>query len=71
MTVDPNNMCTATFFKPLQSRFADFIAEAKQFVHLVETSDLNGIKKHIDSCRHLFRGACGVRHVDFIAYKDN
>lgn len=59
-----------SILEPLQVRLAEFIAEAKQFVKLVaDTSDLDAIKAYIDSCTHLFKGACGVRHVDFIAYK--
>lgn len=55
---------------PLQVRMSEFIAEAKKFVRVVETSNPDEIKTYIDSCKHLFKGACGVRHVDFIAYKD-
>lgn len=57
-------------FRPLQIRMSEFIAEAKEFVHVVDTSKPDKIKAYIDSCKHLFKGACGVRHVDFIAYKD-
>jgi len=55
---------------PLQTRLREFIAEAKQFVNLVERSDLDAIRAYILTCKHLFKGACGVRHIDFIAYKD-
>ncbi|MBI2670094.1 MAG: class I SAM-dependent methyltransferase [Candidatus Yanofskybacteria bacterium] len=55
--------------EPLQTRLSEFIKEAKQFVYLVKNSDLHEVKAYIDSCKHLFKGACGVRHVDFIAYK--
>lgn len=58
-----------TIFGPLKARLSELIGEAKQFVHVVDTSGLDRIRKYIDSCRHLFKGACGVRHVDFIAYK--
>ena len=59
-----------SIFGPLQVRMSEFIAEAKQFVHVVNTSKPDKIKAYMDSCKHLFKGACGVRHVDFIAYKD-
>ena len=59
-----------SILKPLQTRLAEFIAEAKQFVCLVDSSNLDEIRAHIESCKHLFKGAIGVRHVDFIAYKD-
>ena len=55
---------------PLQIRLSEFIAEAKHFVHMVKTSKPEGIREYIKTCKHLFKGACGVRHVDFIAYKD-
>jgi 2-polyprenyl-3-methyl-5-hydroxy-6-metoxy-1,4-benzoquinol methylase len=54
---------------PLQTRLAEFMDEAKRFIHLVDASNLDELKAYIDSCRHLFKGAVGVRHVDFIAYK--
>ena len=56
-------------FRPLQMRLSEFITEAKQFVHVADTLGLDKIRTYIDSCKHLFKGACGVRHVDFIAYK--
>ena len=55
--------------KPLQSRMGEFLKEARQFMQVVDKSDLDGIRKYIESCQHLFQGACGVRHVDFIAHK--
>lgn len=56
--------------RPLETRLSEFISEAKQFVRVVLTSEPDEIKAYIDSCKHLFKGACGVRHVDFIAYKE-
>ena len=53
----------------MHTRLSEFMAEAKQFVHLVHTADLDAIKSHMNASKHLFRGAVGVRHVDFIAYK--
>src|SRR3989338_6937109 len=55
---------------PLKVRLSEFTIEAKRFVHLVQASNLDEIRKYILSCKHLFKGACGVRHVDFIAYKN-
>jgi len=54
----------------LKVRLSEFIAEAKYFVHVVKTSEPENIREYINTCKHLFKGACGVRHVDFIAYKD-
>jgi len=55
--------------KPLLSRLAEFLSEAKEFVRLVEQAELDEIRKFILACEHLFEGACGVRHVDFVAYR--
>lgn len=54
---------------PLKIRLREFIEESKQFVHMIDSSNLDEIRAYISSCKHLFKGACGVRHVDFIAYK--
>lgn len=58
-----------SMFQPLKTRLSEFLEEAKQFVHVANTSNLDAIKAYIGTCKHLFKGACGVRHVDFIAYK--
>lgn len=58
-----------SLLQPTKTRLLEFIDEAKRFVHLVETSGLDDLRAFIVSCRHLFKGACGVRHVDFIAYR--
>ena len=54
---------------PLQRRLAEFLDEAKQFIDLVAEKNLDDIRAYILSTKHLFKGAVGVRHVDFIAYK--
>lgn len=53
----------------LKGRVAEFLAEVKGFVSVVESGSLEDVRAYIESCRHLFKGAVGVRHVDFIAYK--
>jgi 2-polyprenyl-3-methyl-5-hydroxy-6-metoxy-1,4-benzoquinol methylase len=58
-----------SILKPFQQRFAEFIAEAKTFVCLVQTATLDELRDYVTTCQHLFKGACGVRHVDFVAYK--
>lgn len=58
-----------SFLDPLKRRLGEFVEEAKQFIYLVQNSDLDQIRAYIVSCKHLFKGACGVRHVDFIAYR--
>ena len=60
-----------SLLQSVQTRLTEFVAEAKQFIKIVETSSLDGIRQYLDTCKHLFKGAVGVRHVDFIAYKEN
>lgn len=66
---------TATAFRelsllePLKRRLSELMEEAKQFVQMVNTRELDEIRTFVASCKHLFKGACGVRHADFIAYK--
>ena len=55
--------------KPLRTRMSEFISEAKHFLHLVDTEDLPTLREFVVSSKHLFRGAVGVRHVDFVAYR--
>lgn len=54
---------------PLKMRLSEFVEEARGFVNMVDSSNLDEIRAYIGACKHLFKGACGVRHVDFIAYK--
>jgi 2-polyprenyl-3-methyl-5-hydroxy-6-metoxy-1,4-benzoquinol methylase len=56
------------FFKPLCHKLAVFSQEAEEFVALVESSDVARLRAFIEKTQYLFRGACGVRHIDFIAY---
>lgn len=57
------------FLQPLRDKLLTALQEADEFVSLVQASDLNKLRKFIGKTKVLFRGACGVRHVDFIAYK--
>ncbi len=54
---------------PMKARFKGLLHEAKQFVRLVDAGSFEKVRAHTLSCEHLFKGACGVRHADFIAYK--
>ncbi len=58
-----------SILEPFQARMVEFVAEAKGYIDLVETANLPEIRAYITSCKHLFKGAVGVRHVDFIAHK--
>ena len=55
---------------PLISRINTFIAEVTHFLKLIDNDkDLNSVKSKIDSYKLLFKGYAGVRHVDYVAYK--
>jgi hypothetical protein len=54
---------------PVNEKLTPFLREANEFVRLVLTSDLKTLRAFILSTKVLFKAACGVRHVDFIAYK--
>lgn len=56
-------------FVPLHNKLSIFADEAEKFVGLVKSGDLVSVRKYIEKARYLFKGACGVRHVDFIAHK--
>lgn len=57
------------FLQPLRDKLLKALKEADEFVSLVNASDLNKLRKFIEKTEILFKGACGVRHADFIAYK--
>ena len=57
------------FLHPLRDKLLQALKEADEFVSLVEESDLKKLRKFIENTKVLFKGACGVRHADFIGYK--
>ena len=46
-----------------------FLKETREFIDIVNTGNKEDVLKCIKETSILFKGACGVRHVDFIAYK--
>lgn len=54
---------------PVKNKLAVFLREVDEFVRLVLASDLKTLRAFVVSTKVLFKGACGVRHVDYIAYK--
>ena len=46
-----------------------FLNEANKFVELVLLSDIEAVREFVKSTTFLFKGACGIRHIDFIAHK--
>ena len=57
--------------QPIKEKLAIFANEAEEFLRVVDAGDLRNVRKFIEGTRLLFRGACGNRHVDFIAYRPN
>lgn len=54
----------------IKLRFSAMMREATEFVGMVGTNaSLDEVRSFVVACKHLFKGACGVRNVDFIAYK--
>ena len=55
--------------KSIRSKFAGFLNEVKNFIELVEAGDIQSVKGFLDQAEYFSRGACGNRHIDFIAYR--
>ena len=45
------------------------LKEVNVLLKLIEDGDFEQVSKFINQTTYLFRGAAGVRHVDFIAHK--
>lgn len=56
-------------YAALRDKLTVFLREAEDFVRVVQDGDLEKVRAFIEGTEHLFRGACGNRHVDFIAYR--
>ena len=57
------------FEKYLKKRTSIFCDEVNTFLSILDKKDLMKSKKYIRKCSELFRGAHGIRHIDFIGYK--
>lgn len=53
----------------LATRMRALLTEVEEILDIVERDNLAEVRDYIVRAKHLFRGANGVRHVDFIAYK--
>lgn len=58
-------------YQPLHDKLVRFVREAEEFISVVNQGDLGKVRAYIEKTQHLFKGACGVRHVDFIMFKPN
>ncbi len=79
-TLDPNEFTSRsralaasaeilTAFAPLVKKLSTFMLEAEGFIDIVNAGKLSDVRTFIEQTKYLFKGACGVRHVDFIMYK--
>lgn len=66
-----NSLNNANFTNKLKYKIIDFINESKNFIKLVNDGNFEDVKKFLDNKKYLFKGPVGIRHVDFIAYKEN
>lgn len=57
------------FLQPLRDKLLKALEEAEDFVALVGESNPQKLREFIVKTEVLFKGACGVRHADFIGYK--
>jgi hypothetical protein len=53
----------------LKSRMKLFFDEVSTVLTFADKNDLEGLSNYVGTCRELFRGGNGVRHIDFIGYK--
>jgi 2-polyprenyl-3-methyl-5-hydroxy-6-metoxy-1,4-benzoquinol methylase len=51
------------------NRIKLFLNEVRDLMAHIEKKDLENVKKFVHQAKHLFHGAVGVRHVDFIGHK--
>ena len=59
------------FIENLKKKLVDFILESRKFVYVVNDGNFDKVKKFVEKSSLLFKGPCGVRHVDFIAHKED
>ena len=64
-----NSIDNVKFINNLKDKFKNFIHESKKLIEIVNNKNLDDVGSYIKKCSMLFKGPCGVRHVDFIAYK--
>ena len=57
------------FLDPVKDKLIIFFKEANDFIHVVNNGNIDDVRKYIENTQHLFKGACGMRHIDFIGYK--
>jgi 2-polyprenyl-3-methyl-5-hydroxy-6-metoxy-1,4-benzoquinol methylase len=69
MNAFSDNSIIASALAPLQEKLSVFSKESIEFIKIVQKGKVHDVRKFIENTRYLFKGACGVRHSDFIGYK--
>ena len=64
-----NNSPITTILKPLEDKLSLLATEVVDYLEIVSQGDLEEVRQFITGTTVLFKGAVGVRHVDFIAHK--
>ena len=54
----------------LKKNIKTLLDEASQLINHLSDKDYEKTKNFIKKTQYLFKGAAGVRHVDFVAYKN-
>ena len=66
-----NSLNNANSTTKLKDKVINFINESKDFIKLVNDGNFEDLKNFLENRKYLFKGPVGIRHVDFIAYKEN
>ena len=56
--------------KPITARLNIFLKEVEGLLNILKTHDVIKVKKYLDKTKILFKGYVGVRHIDYIGYKE-
>ena len=59
------------FINELKNKFVNFISESRQLIELANNGNREEVKKFINNCSLLFKRLYGIKHMDFVAYKDD
>jgi 2-polyprenyl-3-methyl-5-hydroxy-6-metoxy-1,4-benzoquinol methylase len=65
------NLDKLEFLEQMKVNIKNLMEEVVKLLSNLETKDYEKTKNFIKETKYLFKGATGVRHVDFIGYKNN
>ena len=58
------------FLGSLSQKLSLMISEIKEVLNLINTNDYEKLKDFLKKTKVLFKGSVGIRHNDYIAYKN-